>query len=136
MKNVFVKEVGCENWEEAQSKFPLHATTDQLQQFSGQAFINGLPSPTLQHHCQKALRSVIPGPSGATDSEAQITLVNKVVDNQDLQVALIDLTINDIDSTAAAKVTPIFSGFPLTVTTILTKDEHAEEKVCTLYITK
>lgn len=59
-----------------------------------------------------------------------ITIVGKIVDNQQIQVALIDSTLNDFDSTLVAKATPKFSGFPLTVTTILATDSNAEEKVC------
>ena len=132
MKNIFVKEVGCDTWEQAQVKFPLHATTDQLQRFTGQAFINGLPSPALQHHCQKALKSILP--SEPSNTEPRITVVNKIIEEQEIQIALINLSINDFDSTVAAKVTPKFSGFPLTITTILGTVTDAEEKVCMLLI--
>lgn len=62
VQSAFVKGTNCDDWEEAQHRFPAHTTAQQLEPFKNLSFTGKtLPEPLLRF-CQQALSAEKQGP--------------------------------------------------------------------------
>lgn len=128
LQKLFLKEVGITSWEEAKAKFPLHASDEQLKQFTYITIRNDATPPSFLHHCQKALKSLASDVEGESTTFAAVR--RKGGTEETFTAAMMEVEPEAIVYNDITKHLPKFSGFGLAFRSMVDmKEEEVDEKV-------
>ena len=109
IRNAFMKVTRISSWQEAQEKYPRHATEQKLSQFLGLNFVNNVPE-TFKTFCKFATTS-----RGANSAMHMY---------QDAEATVIEMDFSRLEETAIKAVYQQYSGAGLIMITIPMVSTH------------